>query len=1160
MNIQKFSMFGTMLCLLGLGFSDTATGQTLTASPKSPLSFTVQSGGATATQTVSVTASNGSTTLFVDLENTPSWLTVNNLTSPNSFDINTASNGTAPLSVTVNTSGLTTGQVYDGTFTVQINGLASSLITYEVVLTVGNPSLLSANPAALTFTAIQGSSVGTPSSTPVIISSSGATLGYLVSVATQNNSGNWILLTTESGTTNSSVPGFTVQVNPSLLAPGTYTGTVTVQSTTTADSVTIPVTLSVTAGSALNVTGTLNNFIYQFNSGEAGYSPETQSLMISTTNGTLNYQVGVTFASGPVQTTNWLLAPTGGLATTTPQPVTLSLASFASVAALTAGTYVADVTICPTGGGTVCPSGANTTVVPVTLIVSNDALLHVNTSTLSFSIPFGTVTSQSTLINVTSSGTNIPYTVTTNQPWLTVIPASGTTPSAFSITVNAENLNVSANPYVGVVTVFPNNADFGLYNIPITVSLTVTSASTQIYAGPAALLFDYETTQAPPSQPQLVQLTSPTAVAFTVSTTTTGPCPAANWLNATASQNTTPATLSISVTTSGTTAATCTGAVVVTYNNGVTAGTTLTIPVTVDIAAKSLLTVTPDFGFGVVTATYGSTTPLLSRISVNSTDGSALSFSASASTPGAPVSWLFLASSSGTTQQYIEVEVTPSGLPVGVYNGSITISATNSANLPSGSFTLPVVLTVSANTTVSVSPTSLSFTQAQGATPSTSQAITLTATGGSTTYTASITPITGGDWLAISQSSVTVGSTPSTVTASVAQNTLSPGTYHSSITLTYQSAATPTTTIPVTLTVTAAQTVTVSPTALSFSYQLGSAAPTAQTLNVTSTGGAIAVTVAAASSSGWLSVTPASGTTGASGGALVLTASVVPASLTTAQTYSGTITITPAGQSAITIPVTLTVTGFAVPVPATIANSASGAFGAIAPGELITIKGTNIGPATAASFTVATGNTVSNTLSGVQVLFDGIAGTPIYVSATQINVIVPYEIAGRSSTNVVVSYQGQLSAAIPQNVANVAPGIYTFSATGAGQAAALNQNLSLNGPSIGLVINGTTISTTPAAPGSVIVIYMTGGGLTNPVGVDGSVTPSSPLEEIPLANVSATINGVNAPVQFAGAAPGEVTGVIQMNITVPAVTGDALPIVITINGVATPAGPTVAVQ
>jgi uncharacterized protein (TIGR03437 family) len=92
---------------------------------------------------------------------------------------------------------------------------------------------------------------------------------------------------------------------------------------------------------------------------------------------------------------------------------------------------------------------------------------------------------------------------------------------------------------------------------------------------------------------------------------------------------------------------------------------------------------------------------------------------------------------------------------------------------------------------------------------------------------------------------------------------------------------------------------------------------------------------------------------------------------------------------------------------------------------------------------------------------------------------------------------------------------------------------------------------------------MTGGGQTTPPSVTGTVTPlTAPYYIIPTNQVTATINGVNAPVQFAGAAPGEVNGVIQVNITVPAGagTGNALPLVVTINGVSTPFGPTVAVQ
>jgi uncharacterized protein (TIGR03437 family) len=258
--------------------------------------------------------------------------------------------------------------------------------------------------------------------------------------------------------------------------------------------------------------------------------------------------------------------------------------------------------------------------------------------------------------------------------------------------------------------------------------------------------------------------------------------------------------------------------------------------------------------------------------------------------------------------------------------------------------------------------------------------------------------------------------------------------------------------------------------------------------------------------------------------------------------------------------VTVAVTGVPAPQPSTISNSASGAFGSIAPGELITIKGVNLGPSTASNFTVGQGGTLSNTLAGVMVMFDTIAGTPIYVSASQINVIVPYEIAGRSTTTVTVVYQNQTSAGISQLVASQAPGIYTFSATGAGQASVLNQNGTLNGPPTGLTIGGQFVSTTPASVGSVIAVFMTGGGQTNPASTTGTVTPTAQLYKIP-GTVTATINGVTATVDFAGAAPGEVTGVIQVNLTVPAgVTGSGLPLSITVNGSTTLSGPTIAVQ
>jgi uncharacterized protein (TIGR03437 family) len=1159
MNYIKKSMFGTALCLVVLGFSDTAVGQITTTPPlSSGMSFQVQSGGATASQNLTINTPNP-TTVVVNVPSSAPWMTVAGVPAGASFEPNTP----AALQVSVNTSGLTSGLTYLGTITINFlaGGNSSTLVSFQVALTVGTPSLLSANPATMSFSAISGATYGSSSSgtsVPVFITSSGQALNYNVSASTAGGSGNWLLLSnTQNISTSTSTAGFSVSVNPSALAVGTYTGLVTVQSTTTGDSATIAVTLVVTAGAVLDVTPTnLNPFVFQFGAGSGSFNSQTQNLMISTTSGSLNYEVQATNPTGQVQTTNWLvLGSTGGLATTSPQAVSLSL-SYNTVATLPVGTYTITVVVSPTAG-----AGTPVSVV-VTLIVSNHGVLGVNTNSLSFTIPFGSTNSMQQSVQLTSSnGTSIPYSVLTSQTsgslWLTASPSSGNTTSNANLTVsaNASGLSVSSTPYTGTVTITPSNGDN--YSIVINVSLTVTSATSAIYAAPAQLLFSYETTQSATLQPQVVQLTSAGTLGFTVTASTMGGsnCPNANWLQVTPNSNVTPASLTINAVTSGMTAGFCTGTVQVTYNNGSSANTTTLIQVVVDIASTPLLTVTPSAAFGVVTATFGSTSIITSQISLGSTDGSPLGYSAFAATPNSPLTWLSLGNSEGNTQQFLQVQIYPAGLPIGVYNGSITISANNSATLPSGSLVIPVVLTVSANTTVVASPTSLSFTQSQGATTApAAQTVSLTANGGSTGFTASVSPVTGGSWLQVSPSS---GTATGSISASVAVNTLSQGTYTSQIVIKFVNAATPTITIPVSLTITAAQaTVAASPTSLTFTYQLGGTTPATQQINVTSSSGAVPVTVSTTSTPAWLSATPASGTTG-----LGVITSVNTSVLTTAGTYTGTVTITPTGGGpAVTVPATITVTGIPAPQPTTISNSASGTFGVISPGELITIKGTNLGPATSATFTVGSGGTLSNALSGVQVLFDTIPGTPIYVSPTQINVIVPYEIAGRQSTSVSVSYSGQQSGGIQQTVANQAPGIYTDSSTGGGQASVLNQNGTLNGPSAGIVVGGQNISTSPAAEGSVIAVFMTGGGQTSPASTTGTVTPGGTTLYRVQGTVSATINGVNAPVQFAGAAPGEVTGVIQVNLLVPTgVSGSALPLTITING-STASGPTVAVQ
>jgi uncharacterized protein (TIGR03437 family) len=230
-----------------------------------------------------------------------------------------------------------------------------------------------------------------------------------------------------------------------------------------------------------------------------------------------------------------------------------------------------------------------------------------------------------------------------------------------------------------------------------------------------------------------------------------------------------------------------------------------------------------------------------------------------------------------------------------------------------------------------------------------------------------------------------------------------------------------------------------------------------------------------------------------------------------------------------------------------VTNSASGQTGAVAPGELIAIYGSGLGPANGVPFTVdpATG-AVDTTLGGTRVLFGTIAAPITYASAGQVNAIVPYEMAGQSQVTIEVQYQsGSASQTVP--IASAAPGAYTLNSSGSGQAAALNQDYSINGPS------------KPAAKGSYVTIYFTGGGQTNPGGVTGSVT-GSVLKWL-TQGISVTVGNQPATVTFDGSAPTFVDGVDQLNIQLsPNTPSGAQAVVITVGGVSSPSSATIFVQ
>ena len=239
----------------------------------------------------------------------------------------------------------------------------------------------------------------------------------------------------------------------------------------------------------------------------------------------------------------------------------------------------------------------------------------------------------------------------------------------------------------------------------------------------------------------------------------------------------------------------------------------------------------------------------------------------------------------------------------------------------------------------------------------------------------------------------------------------------------------------------------------------------------------------------------------------------------------------------------LQVSGYSISVNSVV-NAATGASGPIAPGEVVVIYGSQIGPGTLTSYQAGSNGTIGTSLAGTRILIGGVAAPVLYTWANQAAVVVPFEVSG-SQAQIIAGYQNQSSAPLTVPVVVAAPGIFTADSSGQGQAAALNLDGSLNGAG------------NPAHIGSIVTLYASGAGLAAP-GVDGTITTfSSELAAPP----TVSIGGQNAPVSFAGNAPGDVAGIVQIYVQIPTgiQTGASVPVVVTFGSTSSPSGVTIAV-
>jgi len=191
----------------------------------------------------------------------------------------------------------------------------------------------------------------------------------------------------------------------------------------------------------------------------------------------------------------------------------------------------------------------------------------------------------------------------------------------------------------------------------------------------------------------------------------------------------------------------------------------------------------------------------------------------------------------------------------------------------------------------------------------------------------------------------------------------------------------------------------------------------------------------------------------------------------------------------------------------------------VSPGESIVIFGKLFGPANLATLRLNEAGLVDTTLAGTRVFFDDVPAPMIYAVNEQISVFVPFSVAGKKTTVMKVEYNGVQSLAVTLPVMEAKPGLFTSNQSGAGQAAILNQNNTVNS------------ATNPAAIGDVVVLFGSGGGQTEPGGTDGKLA-TVPLPK-PVLPIKAFIDGKEAEILYAGPAPSLVEGVLQVNAKIP---------------------------
>lgn len=520
--------------------------------------------------------------------------------------------------------------------------------------------------------------------------------------------------------------------------------------------------------------------------------------------------------------------------------------------------------------------------------------------------------------------------------------------------------------------------------------------------------------------------------------------------------------------------------------------------------------------------------------------GTALDFTA---TVPSSAPWLIVTPLTGKTGTAVNVRVNPTSLLTGTYVADVSVSAPG-VSTPATLVVLLVVKNPPPTMAISASALLFTFTTDQ-VTPVAAQTVDVSTDGEPISFT---TVASGGSWLSVTPTlGITVAGSPVTLTVSVITDGLLPGSYTGKVLLNSTNAANKSSVVSVALTVTPGKAV--------ISSIWPNAAPVGasdQTITIRGSHLFKASVVQAGTTTlttTWISPN--------------VTLAVIPkASLATQGALTLTITNSPQPASD---PATFTVTAPG-PQVQSVVNAASFVSVSprplIAPGEILSIFGSGLGPGTLTQAAPSGGaypTSVGSPASLVEFeITPGVwtAAPIIFAHANQINAVAPFALPVAQGLRLRVTYNSLSSAPVTFDAVTANPGLFTIDSSGRGQAAALNYDSVKHVYSLNSASN-------PAAKGSIVVLFGAGGGVTSPLpSPEGQVIPSTGTPPNVAGAVAVTIGGDGATVQSATSVPGSIAGLMQLNLTVPTTikSGKDIPVVVTIGGQSSTAYATLAVK